>query len=140
MENELYHHGVKGQKWGVRRYQNKYGTHIGSRSRIKESMSEDAVAAKSLKKKKVYQMSNAELRKLNERQNLERQYRQMNKSTIAKGMAFIASAASITNTAANLYNNSNKLVNVGKTAGNKIVDVVGDMIISDLNKSFSKGS
>ena len=139
MENELMHFGVKGQKWGVRRYQNPDGTLIRSKTRRNESQSEDYKIAKSLKNKKISQMSNAELRKLNERQNLERQYKQMNKTSIKKGIAFVVSAAAITNTAVNLYNNSSKLVNIGKTAGNKIIDVAGNMVMKDLVKGFSKG-
>ena len=139
MENELMHFGIKGMRWGVRRYQNKDSTLIRSKTRRNEFQSEDYKTAKSLKNKKISQMSNAELRKLNERQNLERQYKQINKTSIRKGIAFVASAAAITNTAVNLYNNSSKLVSIGKTVGNKIVDVAGNIVIKDLAKGLSKG-
>ena len=131
--DELMHFGEKGMKWGVRRYQNKDGTRIKGSSR-KSRMSEDARDAKSLKKKKLSQMSNAELRKLNERQQLERTHKQLNKNQVAKGLAFITSAAAVTNTLVNLYNNSDKLVNIGKGVGDKIVDKVGDMVINDINR------
>ena len=43
MENTLAHHGIKGQKWGVRRFQNKDGTltELG-RKRLAKEASQDA--------------------------------------------------------------------------------------------------
>lgn len=119
MDNELYHYGVLGMKWGVIRDRSRS---IGSSRRKKSrlNLSDDARTAEKLKKKKLGEMSNTELRKLNERQNLERNYRQLNKSHIEKGMAFVTSAAATTGTIIALYNNSGKLINIGKKFVKKI--------------------
>lgn len=96
--NELIHWGVKGMKWGVRRYQNKDGslTPAGKKrlSRIdkkaeRDNWSEDATSAAKIKTKRVRQMSNAELKKLNERMRLENEYRNLSKQRTSAGKKLV---------------------------------------------------
>lgn len=144
MDNTLYHHGIKGQKWGVRRYQNKDGslTSAGKKriaKKSKDDWSDDARTASEIRKKSLNQMTNSELRKLNERTQLEQNYHRLNPSSVSKGIAFVTAAGAITGTVLNVYNNSDKVIKLGKTVGSKIVDGVGNMVMKDITKGLSKG-
>lgn len=115
MENlELSHAGIKGMKWGVRRYQNKDGSLTPAGRKRYNSMSDDAKTAYNLKQKKVSSMSNAELKKLNERIRLEQEYSRLNPSTINKGLKVAAGVAAGLGTVAGLYNNSKTIIDIGK--------------------------
>lgn len=77
------HYGVLGMKWGKRRQEAKLAK-IGKKAK-KRDWSSDAEEAAKIKTKKVSQMSNAELKKINERTRLENEYSNLRKNKKQKG-------------------------------------------------------
>lgn len=75
----LMHFGVKGMRWGVRNAE--------SRKRIAREESEDYSSTKNLRKQPVSTLSNAELKKINERIQLEQTYKQLTAKDVSKGQA-----------------------------------------------------
>lgn len=92
MYNELYHHGVKGMKWGVRKTPVRSSSGA-TRKRKSNTLSlfkkttRNASVSKSLpaQTKSVKDMSDDELRRKIERVRLEQQYQQLNPGTVSKG-------------------------------------------------------
>ena len=111
----LIHFGTKGMKWGVRK--------------DKKPASSDAEEANGLRKKPASQLSNAELKTLNSRRQLEQKYEQLNPSTVNRGKAAVKSTIATVGTAAALYNlvkspAGQAAVKVGKKAAKPIIVAV----------------
>ena len=86
--NELYHYGVLGMRWGVRR-------------RSARQPSADSSNVKNIRKKKVSEMSNKELQDANNRIRLEREYKNLTGGKAKRAVkSFIAGAGTIAGVAA----------------------------------------
>ena len=90
---ELCHAGIKGMKWGVRRYQNKDGslTPAGKKRYAKDSADSksDTDEKTESKKKSVKKMSDAELKARIERLKLEKDVKDLESKTTSRGKAFV---------------------------------------------------
>ena len=127
--SELMHYGIKGMKWGVRRYQNKDGTLTAAgKKREREQTkgwSKEAKEARRIKRKSVNQMTNKELQTLNRRLDLEANYKRLNPSAAQRGLAYVGTAAAAIGTVNTLVKNSDKIAKFGRDAidvGSQFVD------------------
>lgn len=89
--NQLYHFGILGQKWGIRRYQNKDGsrTPLGRKKDEQFEKSKDYKESRNAKTKGVKGLSNEELKKLNERLQLEETYKKLTKEDLKRGESWV---------------------------------------------------
>ena len=101
MENELYHFGIKGMRWGVRRYQNPDGslTNAGKKRLKKgqtsneENDSSNKSSTKSSSTKTVKDMSDDELSQAITRLQLEEKYKSLSPKNVSKGKEFVDTVA-----------------------------------------------
>lgn len=99
MAEEIWHHGIKGQKWGVRHTPEQLGHKTGSGKTTKSDDSHEDYK-KAHDTKSVKKMSDAELRARLNRLNMEKQYSQMNPSRVERGRKVLTSTLKVAGTVA----------------------------------------
>ena len=105
MDNtSLSHHGIKGMKWGVRRFQNKDGSLTAAGKRRARENASDEPNHDDYKKahsgKNVKSMSDAELRSRLNRLNMEQQYSKLNPTRVARGRNILNTSIKVAGTVA----------------------------------------
>jgi hypothetical protein len=113
-EEFIDHHGVKGQKWGIRNRKN----------RVKVPSSSEHKKAAALRKKPVHSLTNEQLKELNTRGNLERQHSQLNPSKVASGKKraeYILGTVALGAVAYNMFHSpaGQAAISLGKKAARK---------------------
>lgn len=94
---QLYHHGIPGMKWGIRRFQNKDGTRTPAgkrREQNNQQTSDDYMKSRVDKSKGISGLSNDELKSLNTRLQLEKAYKELTTEKIQKGETWVKKALS----------------------------------------------
>ena len=135
--NELYHYGIKGMRWGVRRYQNADGslTNAGKK-RYAETIHEDYAKAHS--KKNIRSMSDAELRSRNNRLQMEQQYKSLTTHT-SRGKKILNTLIATAGTISAAEAAYKTYKRIGTPIVNNAIDKIGDYIMKDLAKGLAKG-
>jgi len=105
VENTLQHFGIRGMKWGIRRFQNPDGTltPAGKERYRKKGYSDDYITARSLKGKGYKKLSDRDLKRVVKRLDTEKRFRELSINEYAKGMEVAKMILSVGTTIAGIY-------------------------------------
>lgn len=92
-QNELFHYGIKGMKWGVRRTEAQLARVRGERLPSENNQKAGVSKSSSSAKKKVSEMSDDELNRAVRRLQLEEQYKRLNPQKVSAGQKFVNKVA-----------------------------------------------
>lgn len=86
VEEFFEHHGVVGMKWGHRK-RSSGGSPRGAKRKARKEEAKDHKEIRKLRSKKVSQLTSKELKLVNERLNLEKNFNSLNPKQVSKGRA-----------------------------------------------------